>query len=267
MSSKRTKLILLVLDVLVILFVGYQLLQSRQQTKILFIGNSYTYENEMPDIFEHIAISKGKKVFVESVTKGKAKLVDQAKRQQVFNAIAHEKWDYVIIQGYSRDFLASEETLRDSTLPALERLMRAVRRNHGQTDILFYMTWGYKNGYKPNKRTNTYEKMTLYLRDQFLKLKKKYQCAVVPVGMAWKDSRYKRSHLDLYVEDGAHPSEEGSYLAACCFYAAIFNESAVGSAYYADLKPELAYYLQSVGSKNVLYQRKKYGLIWLSQKE
>ncbi len=57
------------------------------------------------------------------------------------------------------------------------------------------------------------------------------------------------------------PSYKGSYLAASCFYSAIFNESAIGSTYYGALGPRICYYLQSVGSRNVLYQRKKYGLI------
>jgi hypothetical protein len=259
-SMRKT---LFILDLIVVLYAGWQLLQSRNQTKILYIGNSYTFENEMPDIFEHLAISKGKNVFVEACTKGKATFLTQSKRSEVYQSIRRKKWDYVIIQGYSREMLVDAQTMRDTTLPALEKIIRAVKRNSYDTDVLFYMTWGYRNGYKPNKRTNTYDKMTYRIRDQYLMLMEKYQCSVVPVGMAWKDSRYKRSKLDLYVEDGAHPSLEGSYLAACCFYAAIFNESAVGSSYYSSLSPQLSYYLQSVASKNVLYQRKKYGLIRL----
>ncbi|MFT5582095.1 MAG: hypothetical protein ACI9G9_001360, partial [Psychromonas sp.] len=120
----------------------------------------------------------------------------------------------------------------------------------------------YENGYVPNKETDTYEKMTFKVRDNYLKLKNKYHVGVVPVGMAWKDSRYKRQSERLYVKDGAHPSLKGSYLAASCFYASIFNESAIGSTYYGKLGPNICYYLQSVGSRNVLYQRKKYGLTY-----
>ncbi len=259
------KKFILILDIAVLLYAGYQLMLTRQQTKILFIGNSYTYENEMPDIFEHLAISKGKPVYVESCTKGKATWLIQSKRSKVFQTIKKKKWDYVILQGYSREMLASPMAMKDTTLPALEKIMRAIEANDSRSKILFFMTWGYKKGYKPVAKANTFEKMCNAVRDGYLKLKDRYHCPVVPVGMAWKDSRYKRPNLELHIDDGAHPNLYGSYLTASAFYAAIFNESAIGSAYYGDIAPELCYYLQSVASRNVLYQSKKYGLNWLKR--
>jgi hypothetical protein len=253
--------LLIFLDLVFILFVGWQLFSVKEQTKVLFIGNSYTYRNEMPDIFEHISISMGKKVYVQSCTQGKATLLIQSQRSAVYSAIREQKWDYIIIQGSSRDFIENEEHIEGITLPALEKILKAVKKNHRRSKTLFYMTWGYRNGYKPNEETDTYEKMTLKIRDGYLDLMERYRFGVVPVGIAWKDSRRKRSDVVLYVKDGAHPSLKGSYLAACCFYSAIFNESAIGSTYYSKLGPRTCYYLQSVGSKNVLYQRKKYGLI------
>jgi len=257
----RMRKVLILLDLVFILFIGWQLYSVKKQTKVLFIGNSYTYRNEMPDLFEHISISKGKNVFVQSCTKGKATLMIQSKRNAVYDAINDHKWDYVIIQGASRDLIQDEEFMEEKTIPALEKILKAIKKNARRTKTLFYMTWGYRNGYKPNDKTDTYEKMTLKVRDGYLDLMEKYRFGVVPVGMAWKDSRRKRGDVILYVKDGAHPSLKGSYLAACCFYSAIFNESAIGSTYYSKLGARTAYYLQSVGSKNVLYQRKKYGLI------
>ncbi len=255
------KNLLILLDIAFIVFVGANLYEAKKQTNILFIGNSYTYRNEMPDIFEHIAISMGRQVYVSSATKGKATFRIQSKRTEVYNAIRSKEWDYVIVQGSSRDMLATEEELNDDTFPALKKIFKAIRKNRRRTKILFYMTWGYKDGYKPYGEADSYEKMSLKVRDGYLDLKKKYRFGVVPVGMAWRDSRRKRPDVNLYIKDGAHPSYKGSYLAASCFYSAIFNESAIGSTYYGVLCPRICYYLQSVGSRNVLYQRKKYGLI------
>ena len=44
--------------------------------KILFIGNSYTYYNHMPEIFERLARENGKEVQVFSVTCGGHKLYE-----------------------------------------------------------------------------------------------------------------------------------------------------------------------------------------------
>ena len=54
--------------------------ESLTNTKVLFIGNSYTYRNNMPHIFEEISKSKGEKVEVEHCTLGKATLYIQSKR-------------------------------------------------------------------------------------------------------------------------------------------------------------------------------------------
>ncbi len=144
------KNLLILLDIAFIVFVGANLYEAKKQTNILFIGNSYTYLNEMPDIFEHIAISMGRQVYVSSATKGEATFRIQSKRTEVYNAIRSKEWDYVIVQGSSRDMLSTEEELNDDTFPALKKIFKAIRKNRRKTKILFYMTWGYKNGYKPD---------------------------------------------------------------------------------------------------------------------
>ena len=233
---------------------------DKDTVKVLFIGNSYTYRNDMPSIFEEIAISKGKKVYVEDCTLGKATLAIQSRRFAVKNAISSEKWDVVIIQGSSRDFVKDSSIIVKKTKPALEKIIKAVQKNNPSTKMLFYMTWGYRNGFKPIDEVNTFEKMSNLIEKRYLSLYETYNIGVVPVGMAWKDVRKKRDEVVLYVKDGAHPSLKGSYLTACCFYSAIFNDSPVGSNYYSLLGPKICYFLQSISAKNVLYHREKYGL-------
>ena len=256
---KKYRFLLFILPV--IFFFLYYFWPIRKDTlKVLFIGNSYTYRNEMPSIFEEIAISKGKKVYVDDCTLGKATLAIQSKRFAVKNAISKEKWDVVIIQGSSRDFVKDSSIIVKKTKPALEKIIKAVQKNNPSTKMLFYMTWGYRNGFKPIDEVNTFEKMSNLIEKRYLGLYKTYDIGVVPVGMVWKDVRKKRDEVVLYVKDGAHPSLKGSYLTACCFYSAIFNDSPVGSKYYSLLGPKICYFLQSISAKNVLFHREKYGL-------
>ena len=256
---KKYRFLLFILPV--IFFFLYYFWPIRKDTlKVLFIGNSYTYRNEMPSIFEEIAISKGKKVYVDDCTLGKATLAIQSKRFAVKNAISKEKWDVVIIQGSSRDFVKDSSIIVKKTKPAIEKIIKAVQKNNPSTKMLFYMTWGYRNGFKPIDEVNTFEKMSNLIEKRYLGLYKTYDIGVVPVGMVWKDVRKKRDEVVLYVKDGAHPSLKGSYLTACCFYSAIFNDSPVGSKYYSLLGPKICYFLQSISAKNVLFHREKYGL-------
>ena len=75
---------------------------------------------------------------------------------------------------------------------------------------------------------------------------------VVPAGDAWQSALKKDPSLVLWQEDGIHPTEAGTYLAACVFYAVIFKESPEGLSYRGNLSKEMARELQAVAAKKVM---------------
>ena len=66
--------------------------------KILFIGNSYTYFNDMPEMVKSIADSKGDSIIVSESTHGGWSTFQLLEYQPTLNAIHSENWDYVILQ-------------------------------------------------------------------------------------------------------------------------------------------------------------------------
>ncbi len=50
----------------------------------------------------------------------------------------------------------------------------------------------------------------------------------MPVGTAWEKVLGKKSHPVLHDKDASHPSPTGSYLAACVFFAVLFQENPEG---------------------------------------
>jgi hypothetical protein len=50
---------------------------------------------------------------------------------------------------------------------------------------------------------------------------------VVPVGLAFEQARRQHPDIRLIMEDRKHPTLAGTYLAACVFYAALFQQSPV----------------------------------------
>ena len=79
----------------------------------------------------------------------------------------------------------------------------------------------------------------------YLKSGNDISALVVPVGLAWEQIRKQRSVAYLY-SDGKHPSLHGTYLAACVFYAVLFDESPIGIVYTAGLSEVDAGYLQRI---------------------
>ena len=53
-----------------------------------------------------------------------------------------------------------------------------------------------------------------------------------------------------------HPSEEGTYLAACSAYALLFQESPVGNSFVSDLDQAVAGELQEIADAYILGTKK-----------
>ena len=51
---------------------------------------------------------------------------------------------------------------------------------------------------------------------------------MAPVGIAWENCLRRHPGIALYQADGQHPTEAGSYLAACVMYCTLFGKSPLG---------------------------------------
>ena len=74
---------------------------------------------------------------------------------------------------------------------------------------------------------------------------------VAPAGQAFARSLLQRPDLPLYSQDG-HPTEAGTYLAACVLYGVIFQKTPVGNSYVGPgVTKDDAAYLQQVAAETL----------------
>lgn len=190
--------------------------------KVLFIGNSYTHMHDMPKMFGKIAKKAGLNVLVEQSAQSSATFQIHSERKDMFKAINKRQWDYVILQGFSRELSHSPEHIDTATIPYLSKITDAIYQNNACTNVLFYMTWGYESGYEHRPEVDSYEKMADSIRRGYKYIGEKYDVPIVPVGMVWKEVK-STTEIDLYSDDRAHPSSKGSYLIANTFFESIFG--------------------------------------------
>ena len=233
--------------------------QSNDSLNILFIGNSYTHMNSMPRIFDKIAKAKGQKVYVRMNTHSGYSFKQHHERSDMFDAINRREWDYIVLQGYSREFIHSFEHIDTATVPYLTSILDTIRSNSPCTKVLFYMTWGYKEGYTELPETDNYTKMTDSIARGYEYVSAILDLPIAPVGRVWEKVRTSHPALNLYAPDAAHPSKNGSYLAACTFYASIFNDSPKG-VYTNTIGAEEAYVIQEAATEYVKETRTHYKL-------
>ncbi|MEO8589002.1 MAG: DUF4886 domain-containing protein [Flavobacteriales bacterium] len=225
-----------------------------QITSVLFIGNSYTSENDMPQIFRDLAFSLGDTVNVGMQAPGGYTMSLHTINAPTMSAIASQPWDFVVLQEHGQSgALIAEDAV--STWSEWS-LCNAIEANYECTYPVFFMTWGWEYGDPYNclffPSMCTYEGMQQNLRESYLELAVNNDGYAAPVGVAWQRVRQDHPEIDLYQADGHHPTMEGSYLAACVFYSTLFNASCVGASFTSGLPPATATILQGIASSTVL---------------
>ncbi|MEM8859410.1 MAG: DUF4886 domain-containing protein [Chloroflexota bacterium] len=225
---------------------------------VLFVGNSFTYYNDLPGMFRELAQAGGYNVRVDMVAEGGASLQDHSFSPETLDAIISNRWDYVVLQEQSQvpvfaalDYnnVNSGEFFADEMFNGAQGLDAIVQQQGGET--VFFVAWGRDE--ERSKTTfpgqpMTSDEMQVYINSAYLKVAEDLGGReVVPVGSAWQAAR-KNDVADefLWTDDGYHPDVAGTYLTACVFYASFFGSTPEGLAYAGGLNEDDALMLQKV---------------------
>lgn len=190
---------------------------ARPGNHILFLGNSYTFFNRMPAMVKAMADSRGLKPDVHQHAAPAASFRSHWNDHAAREKLEGTAWNFVVLQDQSATpILAPEHTMEFGG-----KWCARIRAAHG-TPVLF-LTWGRKgaSGVPAPQEQKA-------LLDTYLKLARREKAAVAPVGIAWENCLKRYPGIALYQADGQHPTEEGSYLAACVMYCTLFGKSPVG---------------------------------------
>lgn len=187
---------------------------------VLFLGNSYTYFNDLPAIFTELAkAGNQQKVDAMMVAPGGVRLKDHWDKAEAHAALNLKKWNYVVLQdqstlgiGYYLD--GNPRVTTDEIFLPYAKKWAAEIIQHGARPV-FYLTW--------TRKATPDDQVTLNYA--YIRAAKETGAVVAPVGLAWQQIRQQNPSIELYYKDGAHPSQAGSYLAACVMYATIFHHS------------------------------------------
>jgi len=228
-----------------------------QSLDILFIGNSYTYANSMPQMVSEIALSFGDTLNFESSTPGGATFNVHSTNTNTLNKISQKPWDYIVLQAQSQEPSFSPTQVANDVFPYAQILIDSIESNSTCTEPIFFMTWGRKYGDQQNCQFYppicTYLGMQQRLRESYLDMTFNHNATCSPVGICWKESIAQDSTLNLFSPDNSHPSIYGSYLAACSFYSTIFKKPSLGSDYIPNgIDTSTAIFLQTIASNTVL---------------
>jgi hypothetical protein len=218
---------------------------------MLFVGNSLTYQNDLPRLFAGLAKSRGHDVQVDIYAPGGYRLAQHATDKRLLEKIDGGGWDVVVLQEQSQMPAVPQERLEHEVYPFAQALSQHIRATSPRVRLAFYQTMARRNGDAQNfpdlPEAHTYEGMQRRINASYAEMAKANHGLLVPVGATWEKARKQNPALALYADD-VHPSLIGTYLAACVFYAAIFSESPVGAAHPPELDDATATLLQKLAN-------------------
>lgn len=179
-------------------------------TRILFVGNSLTYQNDLPGMVCTLARAAGRAVVCESIAKPDVSLEDHWRAGEARRAIAAGRWDIVVLQQGPSALPESRRLLIDYT----KRFDAEIKKAGARTAL--YMVW------PSQSRRGDAEGVS----QSYRAAAKAVAATLLPVGDAWRAAWAIDRNLPLYAADNFHPSGAGTYLAALVAYRHLLGEPA-----------------------------------------
>ena len=178
--------------------------------KVLFIGNSHTYFNDMPHLFAAMCESlTGERADVTMLAFSNKTLDWHCEEYfSVRFALLYGGYDFCVIQQFGHPIPPIEETE-----PPLRNLIELC--NHVGTKPVLYMTWAKKD--EP-------ENAELISRI-YRTLAEKYRTPLAPIAEIYDSLRVDHPEIELYWFDGSHASPYGDYLIAATFAALLTGQT------------------------------------------
>ena len=190
--------------------------------KILFVGNSYTYYNKMPQtFFTEEAEKAGYAVEVTEITKGGYRLIQFADPEdehgkRLREAVNGQHYDFAVLQEQSLTPIKDEAQF----LKGVEGVKELIDADK----FILYATWGRNDGSPQLEELGiSREEMTEKLSLTYNKAAQIYGMGIAEVGKAFLEYAAARDKDELYNPDKSHPSPVGSALAAKVIAEAMFH--------------------------------------------
>jgi hypothetical protein len=182
------------------------------ELRVLFIGNSLTYTNDLPAIVQSLAEASGNGRFVyETVAFPNYSLEDHWNQGDARRAIAADKWNFVVLQQGPSALPESRALLVEYS----RRFAQEIRS--GGAKPALYMVWPSRSRLKDFDG----------VRDSYARAAEEVNGTLFPVGEAWRAAWRHKPELELYSPDGLHPTLMGSYLAAAVICQQLYGQPSI----------------------------------------
>lgn len=146
----KSKLILLFISV-----ISIPNLFAQDTIRVLFLGNSYTSVNNLPQLVQGLSVSSGRTMIMDSNMPGGMTVSGHVNDAASINKISQGNWNYVVIQEQSQ--IPTIDYYRYNDMyPAIADIKALVEQSSPCAKLITYMTWGRRFGGQQCDPSNTH---------------------------------------------------------------------------------------------------------------
>jgi len=180
---------------------------SDSAKKILFVGNSLTYYNDLPNLVTRVGKDSGVEIKAEMIAYPNYALEDHWNDGTIQTLIANKKYDFVVVQQGP----SSQADGRAMLLDYGARIKNICIPHN--TKLAFFMVWPAFANF------STFDGVIKNYGDAAVAT----NSLLCPVGQVWKDHFQATGDHYYYGPDMFHPSPKGSESAALIIFKTLFK--------------------------------------------
>jgi hypothetical protein len=195
-------------------------------TSILFIGNSFTVNNDMPDVVLQLAHQVGLRVRIDSFIALGQSVNYFMNDDTCFQKIKSREWDYVVFQDYQAFFYDSLGTFPPGIFENNLKFQDSIKKWQPCAKIIYEAGWEKKGGIPSRFPGDNTDKLINRILANYAYLNNQpgVHNTLAPVGLAWMHSIHKHPEYELYgTWDFRHPSQMGTFLTGSVMFTTIFK--------------------------------------------
>lgn len=183
----------------------------KEPIRVLFVGNSFTYFYNLPQLVAAMAESQGKAIITRQSTVGGSNLAQHWRKEKgtkTMGLLETENWDYVVFNNHSTSPIDRQDEFDEYG----KKFADLVKSKGAQP--VFMQTWAYKSN--PLMQTQ--------ITAAYGKLAEETGSLLVPGGLLFQEVRHWRPDINMFFDD-KHPSSNATYLLGLAFYRFFTNDS------------------------------------------
>jgi hypothetical protein len=209
----------------------FAILAAAAPVRVLFIGNSYTAQNNLPVLVQTLAEANDQTVVIATHLRGGRTFQQHWNEALAAEVIRRGGWDVIVLQNQSYEPVGDPANM----LKYAQLFAGVIAEATPQARVILYNTWayldlvtsgGHQNRYPLETRPASAAEMQHRLNAAYATTAATIGAEIAPVGQAWALAFAAQPGLRLHRDDGSHPQPEGSLLAALVIHARLFGQVA-----------------------------------------